>query len=74
LYRRSKIINKIEQLVDQLEAEILETIPEDIEQFQNYMRMAADALKKADLRPAAGVLLYGSALLALKKIRQQEMS
>lgn len=65
-------INQAEQLVDQQEAVILESI--DLEIFQNDMRVVADALIKIGLKKAAGVLLYGSALLALKKARQQEMT
>ena len=65
-------IIEAEQFVDQQEAAILETIPEDIEQFQTYIRMVASILKEANLKPAAAVLLYGSSLLALKKVRQHD--
>lgn len=66
-------ILEAEQIVDQQEAVILETMPNDIEQFQNDMRVVSEALVKIGLNGAAGVLLYGSAVLALKKARQQEM-
>lgn len=66
-------ILEAEQIVDQQEAVILETMPDDIEQFQNDMRVVSEALVKIGLNRAAGVLLYGSAVLALKKARQHEL-